>query len=211
MGKFWQLALTAAIACCASATFAADAADSPIGKKIENFSLPDFHGNAHALADYDGKPVVVAFVGTECPLAKNYAPRLKELAAEFEDQGVAFLAINANVQDSLSEIGDYVRSHELTFPVLKDNNNVVADQMGAVRTPEVFLLDKDHVVRYWGRIDDQYGFKTGAGYVKPKLRERFLADAITEVLAGKDVAKPVVEAHGCFIGRAWPRPSPRAT
>jgi peroxiredoxin len=201
MGKIWQLALTAAIACSASVSFAAQAADSPIGKKVDNFSLPDFHGQPHALADYQGKPVVLAILGTECPLAKNYAPRLKDLAAEFEKDGVAFVGINANVQDSLSEIGDYVKAHELTFPVLKDNNNVVADKLGAVRTPEVFLLDKDHVIRYWGRIDDQYGFKTGAGYVKPKLRNRYLADAITQMVAGKDVANPVVEAHGCFIGR----------
>ena len=57
------------------------------------------------------------------------------------------------------------------------------------------------MVRYWGRIDDQYGFKTGAGYVKPKLNERSLADAITQVLAGEDVSNPVAKADGCFIGR----------
>ena len=94
--------------------------------------------------------------------------------------------------------------------MLKDNNNEIADRFGAVRTPEVFLLDKDRVVRYWGRIDDQYGFKTGAGYVKPKLNERNLADAITEVLAGKEVSHPVVKADGCFIGRVTkPKPHGR--
>ncbi|REK09839.1 MAG: thiol-disulfide isomerase [Planctomycetota bacterium] len=201
MGRFWQVALAAILACGATTFSWAAEAETPIGKKIENFTLPDHHGKPHALADVKDKLVVIAFVGTECPLAKNYAPRLKDLSEEFGKQGVAFLAINSNVQDSLSEVGNYARIHELPFPVLKDNNNVVADQMGAVRTPEVFLLDEDRVVRYWGRIDDQYGFKTGAGYVKPKLRNRFLADAITEVLAGKDVSEPVVEAHGCFIGR----------
>jgi peroxiredoxin len=202
MGKFWRMTLAATIVCCATQSIAADTADSPIGRKIEKFTLPDFHGNNHSLDDFEGKPVVVAFVGTECPLAKNYAPRLKSLSQEFAEAGVAFMAINANVQDSLSEVGNYARVYEMPFPVLKDNNNVVADQMGAVRTPEVFLLDKDHVVRYWGRIDDQYGFKTGAGYVKPKLNERFLADAITEVLAGEQVSRPEVASHGCFIGRA---------
>jgi peroxiredoxin/mono/diheme cytochrome c family protein len=204
MGKICRLALTAAIAGCATVSLAAD---SPVGKKVENFTLPDFHGKMHALDDYQGKPVVVAFVGTECPLAKNYAPRLRSLSEEFGD--VAFLAINANVQDSLAEIGGYARAHEIPFPVLKDNGNVVADKMGAVRTPEVFLLDKDRVVRYWGRIDDQYGFKTGAGYVKPKLKERFLADAIGEVLAGKDVSRPQVASVGCFIGRAAPKTEPK--
>jgi len=208
MGKLWQLALTAAIACCATVSFAADAADSPIGKKIADFTLPDIHGKDHALAQYAGKPMVIAFVGTECPLAKNYAPRLNDLAAEFAKDGVTFLAINSNVQDSLSETAAYAKEFKLTFPVLKDNNNVVADQLGAVRTPEVFLLDKDHVVRYWGRIDDQYGFKTGAGYVRPKLRNRYLADAMTEMLAGKPVSAPVIEAHGCFIGRVN-KPEPK--
>ncbi len=205
MGKIWQMALTAVLACGATgaaAETALQAGESPIGKQVADFALPDHHGKSHALSEYQGRPVVLAFLGTECPLAKNYAPRLNELAAEYANQGVAFLGINANVQDSLSEIGNYVKAFELTFPVLKDNGNVVADKLGAVRTPEVFLLDKNHAVRYWGRIDDQYGFKTGAGYVKPKLRNRYLGDALDQLLAGKEVANPIVEAHGCFIGRA---------
>jgi peroxiredoxin len=201
MGRFWKTAVTGLIVCCGSLAVAADTAGTPIGKKVESFSLPDFHGKVHSLADYKDQLVVVAFIGTECPLAKSYAPRLKDLAAEFEKQGVVFLAVDANVQDSLTEIGTYARVHGLTFPVLKDNNNELADLLGAVRTPEVFLLDKEQVVRYWGRIDDQYGFKTGAGYVKPKLNERSLANAITEVLAGKQVSKPIAKADGCFIGR----------
>src|SRR5262249_26354573 len=163
----------------------------PIGKKVDNFSLPDFHGKPHSLSDYQGRLVVLAFVGTECPLAKNYAARLRELAAEFEKDGVAFLGIDSNLQDSLTEIGAFALASGITFPMLKDNNNVVADLVGAVRTPEVFLLDRENVIRYWGRIDDQYGFKTGAGYARPKLRERNLADAIGEVLAGKKVSRPV--------------------
>jgi peroxiredoxin len=191
------------VALCSAGTlaWAEDSAPTPIGKKIESFSLPDTHGQPRSLDEYAGKPVVVAFIGTECPLAKTYAPRLQELAGEFESQGVAFVGIDANLQDTLTEIAAYGRVHGIKFPLLKDKNNEIADRFGAVRTPEVFLLDKDHVVRYWGRIDDQYGFKTGAGYVRPKLRHRYLADAVTAVLAGKEVADAVVKADGCFIGR----------
>ncbi len=201
MGRFWQFGLAFAITFCGSLAAAADTAGTPVGKKVENFSLPDFHGKTHALDEFKGHPVVVVFLGTECPLAKTYAPRLRELAAEFAQQGVAFLGIDSNMQDSLTEIAAYARVHGIEFPVLKDNNNEIADRFGAVRTPEAFLLDGDVVVRYWGRIDDQYGFKTGAGYVKPKLTQRNLAEAITEVLAGKPVSRPVVKADGCFIGR----------
>jgi mono/diheme cytochrome c family protein len=89
----------------------------------------------------------------------------------------------------------------LTMPVLKDMENRVADLLGATRTPEVFVLDQDRVVRYAGRVDDQYGFKTGAGYAKPRLARRDLAEAIDELLAGKEVSHPAVKADGCLIGR----------
>ena len=201
MGRFWQIALIAAVVCGGSIALAADTAETPIGKVISDFSLPDYRGKIHSLADCKDKVVVVAFIGTECPLAKTYAPRLKSLAAEFEKQGVLFLGIDANQQDTLTEIGAFARVHEIAFPILKDNNNEIADRFGAVRTPEVFVLDKARKIRYWGRIDDQYGFKTGAGYVKPKLNQRNLADALSEVLAGKEVSRPVVKADGCFIGR----------
>ena len=201
MKRVWQWALSIAILICPLAPAVAEDVATPIGKKVENFTLPDFHGKPRSLSELDGKVVALVFLGTECTLVKSYAPRLRDLAVEFEKQGVAFLGIDANLQDSLGEIATFARSMEIPFPILKDKNNELADRIGAQRTPEVFVLDRDHVVRYWGRIDDQYGFKTGAGYVKPKLAERNLADALAEVVAGKPVSRPVAKADGCLIGR----------
>ena len=74
---------------------------------------------------------------------------------------MAFVGIDANAQDALTKIAAFAQQHEIDFPILKDLENKVADQFGAERTPEVFVLDQDRVVRYRGRIDDQYG----VGYV----------------------------------------------
>ena len=124
---------------------------SSIGKKIDSFSLPDVHGNNRTLGELRGdKALVVAFVGVECPLVKQYVPRLALLAAEYEAQGVKFVAIDSNLQDSLAEIAHFAKMHELKFPVLKDMNNRVADAFGATRTPEVFVVDSGDVVRYRG-------------------------------------------------------------
>src|SRR5581483_5172386 len=111
--------------------------------------------------------------------------------------GVAFLAVNANQQDSVSAIGQYAKAAGLDVPILKDVGNVVADCFGAQRTPEVFVLDHQRVVRYHGRIDDQYGI----GFNRPKPTQRDLAAALDELLAGKSVSRPTTEAPGCFIGR----------
>ncbi len=187
--------------CTTSITSIADTIDERIGGRVENFSLPDYHGQPHALDDHADQVVVLAFLGTECPLAKLYALRLVELATEFSSQRVAFIGIDSNLQDSLSDLGVFARAYRVPFPLLKDNNNELADRLGATRTPEVFLLDRDRVVRYRGRIDDQYGFTTRTGYAKAQLAERSLADALTEVLQGKPVTHPVREAQGCLIGR----------
>jgi peroxiredoxin len=124
---------------------------------IASFKLDDFRGKSVALDDYrEHKAVVIVFLGTECPLATLYAPRLEQLSRRFAEQNVAFIGINANQQDSISELAHYAKTHEIRFPLLKDVGNVVADQLGAERTPEVFVLDGERRVRYRGRIDDQY-------------------------------------------------------
>ncbi len=171
---------------------------SPVGRAVAEFSLKDYRGKVHKLSDStDKKLLVVVYLGTECPLAKLYAPRLASLYEKYADKGVGFLGINANRQDSLTEIAAHARIHDLKFPVLKDLGNEVADQMGAVRTPEVFVLDQDRKVRYHGRIDDQYG----VGYIREQVTREDLAAALDELLAGQNVSQPETEAVGCFIGR----------
>ncbi len=196
----WLIVL-ACSAGAASLPAAATETVSPLGRKAENFTLHDFYGKPHALADYAEKKVVIlAFLGTECPLAKLYAPRLTELQKKFADQGVQFLGVNSNRQDSITEMAAYARLHDVTFPLLKDLNNKLADQLGAVRTPEIFVLDQDRVVRYHGRIDDQYG----VGYVKKNSSEQSLQLAIEQLLAGTTVSIPETAAVGCYIGRVRP-------
>lgn len=173
-------------------------ARSPVGKQIDDFTLRDWQGAKHSLGDFTArKLVVVAFIGADCPLAKRYAPRLAELARKYDSQGVAFLAIDSNQQDSLARLGQLAKTHGMTFPVLKDPGNAAADQFGAQRTPEIFVVDSSRRIRYWGRIDDQYG----VGYSRSAPRRADLAIALDELLAGKTVSQPVTKVTGCHIGR----------
>lgn len=177
--------------------------ESPIGRTVENFALEDYRGKSHSLSDLqDQQLVVVCFLGPECPLAKLYGPRLQQLAAEFADRHVAFLGVSSNAQDSLTELAAYARVHGLEFPILKDLGSALADRFGATRTPEVFVLDRERVIRYCGRIDGQYTFGSGVGLAAPQEGRRDLTEAIQDLLAGKDVRVPVTEARGCLIGRS---------
>jgi peroxiredoxin/mono/diheme cytochrome c family protein len=173
-----------------------------LGEKIGDFSLKSHYGKEYRLADFaDSKVMVVAFVGAECPLAKLYGARLAELAETMKDRGVAFVGIDSNQQDSIQEMAAYAQRHKIEFPILKDLENKVADQFGAQRTPEVFVLDQDRAIRYRGRVDDQYGFNEGVGYQRPEATRHDLVEAINDVLDGKEVRVPATEAIGCIIGR----------
>jgi peroxiredoxin len=170
------------------------AADQP----IKNFTLGSHRGVEWSLDDVaDQQLVVVAFLGTECPLANLYGPRLVELQQEYNDKGVAFVGVNSNTHDSLAEIATYVTKHKIAFPMLKDPGNRIADQFKAERTPEVFLLDKHRNVRYRGRIDDQYL----RGLSRGKIGRRDLAVAIDELLVGKPISVSHTAPIGCHIGR----------
>ena len=204
----WGLILAAgllvAVVAAGFSSRVAAAEASRVGVAAPEFDLRDSYGKAYRLDDFaDSKLVVVAFLGTDCPLVKLYAPRLNELAAEYASRGVAFVGINSNRQDPITKIGAYARRHEISFPILKDPDNTIADQFGALRTPEVFVLDADRVVRYWGRIDDQYG--VGVQRAEPTRRD--LATALDELLAGQSVSQPITDAPGCLIGRL-PRVEP---
>jgi peroxiredoxin len=176
-----------------------DAPDKPIlGRRIEDFTLNDFLGAKRSLDEWkDAKAVVVVFLGTECPLAKLYGAKLADLNTRYAGQDVQFVGINANAQDTLQEIAVYAHEHDSEFPLLKDAGAEVADKFGATRTPEAFVLDRDRVIRYHGRIDDQYG----VGASRNKATHHELIDAIAAVYAGRSVTVTQTQAVGCLIGR----------
>lgn len=194
--KIHILALTILV-CSVSFAWPDSPASGPLGKKVADFSLRDFRGQQVSLSDFKQDVLVVAFLGTECPLAKLYSKRLVELAEQYAEQGVGVLGINSNSQDSLTEIAAQVRVQEINFPMLKDAGSQVADSVGAERTPQVFLLDRQRVVRYCGRIDDQYG----VGTIREEPQRRDLQIAIDELLAGQPISVPSTRSVGCIIGR----------
>ena len=178
------------------------AAETPqterLGRVIADAALTDYRGASVSLADLKDKPIVVlAFLGTECPLAKLAVTKLNKLAQELEPRGVAILGINSNRQDSLADLTAQAKDQDIGFRLLKDAGNKLADAAGAVRTPEVVVLDQQRAIRYVGRIDDQ----DGIGFRRDAAKRQDLKLAIEELLAGKSVSVATTEVEGCFIGK----------
>lgn len=171
------------------------AAPLAIGAVVEDFSLPDGDGKDHSLKSLSGKNgSVLIFVATKCPVSNAYNGRMEKLAQDYKAKGINVIGINSNV----AELGDAVKAHatanNLTFPILKDAGNKIADRLGATVTPEAYFLDANNKLLYRGRIDNA---KDASQVNTNDLRE-----ALDAALAGKPIAKTTATAFGCTIKRA---------
>ena len=101
--------------------------------------------------------------------------------------------MSVTLRVTAADIKQHAAAKGLTFPILKDAGNRVADQLGAQVTPEAYLLDASGKLVYHGRIDNS---RNGDSITSTELR-----DAIEATLAGKPVAKTEVRAFGCSIKR----------
>jgi len=178
--------------------------------RVAEFSLPSVSGDVVSFSvPGEATWTVLCFLGTECPLAKLYGSRLQAMSDQFADDGVRFIGVNSNVQDSMNELRVYAADHQLRFPMVKDYDRSVALSAGATRTPEVVVVDRVGTVRYRGRIDDQYE----PGIARASATRHDLRDAIECLVAGNPVASAVTTAVGCLISlpRASASPATETT
>ncbi len=163
-------------------------------KKVENFSLKDYNGKTHSLADFkSSKAIVLIFVSTQCPVSNDYNYRMAKLHESYKNKNVTFLGINSNKAENVEGIKEHAAENKLLFAILKDENNIIADKLEASFTPEVYVLNSNLEVVYHGRIDDNRKAKD--------VEVADLSVALDEVLAGKAVAKSKTKAFGCTIKR----------
>lgn len=164
------------------------------GSQVTDFSLKDYTGKEHKLSAYKDKAgIVIIFVATRCPVSNAYNERMETLYREYSAKNMAFLGINSNKEETAEEVAQHAKEKGLTFTILKDPGNVIADQFGATVTPEVFLLNKDLKVVYHGRIDDSQR--------EAQVKKQDLKTALDNYLANKPIADADTKAFGCSIKR----------
>jgi peroxiredoxin len=187
--------LIALLLCLSFAASAGEIKELATGASVPTFTLKNHDGKEVSLAGVlkDHKYAVVMFISTECPVSNAYNDRMEKLSSRYAKQGVAFLGINANKAETVKDIAAHAKDKGFTFPVLKDERNVIADGFGAMATPEVYLIDQAGKLVYHGRIDDSRKIEG--------VKVSDLSNAIDAVLAGKPVPVAQTKAVGCSIKR----------
>jgi peroxiredoxin len=174
------------------------ATKSAVAKSAADFMLKDIAGKSVALHDYKDKAaVVVVFMGVDCPISNLYLKDLADLQVRYGKQGVQIVGIQSNAGTTQARAAEHAREYKVAFPVLLDPGQHVANQLGAKRTAEIFLLDGHRQVRYHGALDDRYGYT----FKRDVPQRHDLEEALKELLAGKPVTVVETTPRGCLITR----------
>jgi peroxiredoxin len=144
-----------------------------------------------------GRAVCFAFLHPACPLAQEYAPVLSALAADFGGEGIRFVGVICEGDDPAT-VEAYRREYGITFPIHLDTDFTLAAALDVTITPEVVLVDRDRRIRYAGRINSRYKIR---GVMTPGDAKPELANAIEDLLAGREIREPRTKAAGCPIDR----------
>jgi hypothetical protein len=142
----------------------------------------------------------VIFTCNHCPYSVAYEDRIIAIDKRFKEKGYPVIAINPNnptayPEDSFDNMKVRAKEKGFTFPYLFDAGQQIYPQYGATKTPHVYLLQKvngNNIVKYIGAIDDNH--KNAAA-----VKNTFLDNAVTALLAGKEIKDKKTVAIGCSI------------
>lgn len=168
------------------------------GDVATDFSLKSVDGKMVSMSDYkNAKGYVVVFTCNSCPFAVKYEDRLNAFAKKYTSKGYILIAINPNdasakPEDSFEKMKERAKEKQFAFPYVYDEKQTIYPQYGATKTPHIFLLDKNRVVKYIGAMDDN---ADDADMVK----EKYLENAIEALEKGQDPSPTTTKAIGCSI------------
>ncbi|MFZ4634795.1 MAG: redoxin domain-containing protein [Saprospiraceae bacterium] len=168
---------------------------------VPDFSLRNASDNTmfSTAADQGVKGYMVVFTCNHCPFAKLYTQRFNNLHARYRVLGVPLLAINSMdtvvYEDEVFELMQQkARAENIKYPYLQDADQRVGQSFDAQHTPQAYVIWKEKgqwVVKYSGAIDDNGEH--------PENATPFIANAVDELLAGKQVSNPQTQSFGCRI------------
>ena len=168
-----------------------------LGTEAPAFDLPGVDGRNHTLDEYgDAEALALIQSCNHCPYVQAWEDRMTAIQRDYADHGVRLVAVNSNdadayPADSFEEMRKRSEARGFTFDYLYDEGQEIARALGAERTPEVFLFDRNRRLVYHGAIDDNRDDRA--------VSVHYLRDALDALLEGRE--PPIAETPpvGCTV------------
>ncbi len=171
-----------------------DPASAGVGRTPTLPAISGIDGSPVSIPWPGSKATVLALTSPDCPVSKRYGPTLAGLEREYAGKGVRFVLVDAAEGANGTDLRAMATGLGLKGALAVDRT--WARALGATTTAETFVFDGRGRVVYRGAVDDQYGIGTAL----PSPRNRYLADALGAVLAGREPKVAATTAPGCLLG-----------
>ncbi len=172
----------------------------PLGTEAPDFALPEpATGRTVSRDDFsDARALLVVVLSNHCPFVKHIADGLASFGREYQEKGVAIVAINANdvakyPDDAPDRMVEEIERRGYTFPYLFDESQEVVKAYEAACTPDFFLFDGDRRLAYRGQFD-----ASRPSLPTPVTGEDLRA-ACDAVLEGRALPEAQIPSVGCNI------------
>lgn len=188
------------------ALFLAAAGASPAPTDAETFGksleVTAIDGAELTIPAPDKEATVLLFLSTDCPIANKYAPAIRRIQEQFEEENVVFLRIYDDTYQDAADLREHTEEYDYAMPAILDSAQQIIQRSGATITPEAVVLNQEGLIVYRGRIDDRF---IDFGRYRQHAQSHDLINALTATLQGEAPPTPRTKAIGCFI------PKPRNT
>jgi len=116
-------------------------------KPAPDFTLNTLDGNPLTLSDLKGKKVILNFWATWCPPCKDEMPHFQEYYEKYaEEDNVEIVAVNYTLNDKMTSVENFVKSYDLTFPVLLMEEEDVRETYKVYTLPSTFFINSKGVI-----------------------------------------------------------------
>lgn len=166
--------------------------------QVQNFTLTNVvNGKSISLDTYPScAGILIVFTTNACPYDEYYRTRIKKISNDYQDK-VPVLLINSSIDEAESTENMTKKAQQLgiTIPYLADKDQTVMQNLGATKSPQVFLLKNmggNFSVVYRGAIDDN-------AQVEKDVRQFYLKDAIDIMLTNQKIETAEVRPVGCAL------------
>ncbi|MFZ1290824.1 MAG: peroxiredoxin [Melioribacteraceae bacterium] len=118
-----------------------------VGNEAPDFTLQDSQGNSFTLSEFRSKsPVVIYFYPkANTPGCTTEACGIRDHYSKFKENGIAIFGISV---DSKEDIQNFIKDHNLNFPLLSDETKTVTSSYGVLNnlgkaSRITFIIDKN--------------------------------------------------------------------
>jgi peroxiredoxin len=168
-----------------------------LGSSAPDFTLLGVDGEEHSLASYADAPLLALIQScNHCPYVLAWEGRMIGVQRDYAARGVRLVAVNSNdasrhPDDSYEHMVEHAQEKGFNFDYLHDPEQRLVRALGAKRTPEVFLFDRDRRLVYHGAIDDNRD--------EADVSRRYLRDALDAALDGATPSSADTAPVGCTV------------